>query len=75
MDASSSEVTYHAYILRAWQERPPSDDRPGVWRYSLEDTRTRRRQGFASLDDLTAYLRAHAGSALIAPETPGGPER
>lgn len=67
-------ATYRSYILRAWQERPASADRPALWRYSLEDTRTRRRRGFASLDDLTAHLRAHAGADLEALESPHEPE-
>lgn len=74
MTEPSESLTYRAYILRVWQERPPSEDRPAVWRYSLEDTRTRRRRGFASLDDLTAHLHAHAGAALEASERPHEPE-
>jgi len=54
----SHRLFYRAYILRLWQERPASPDRSAVWRFSVEDTRTRQRQGFGSLEKLTAYLRA-----------------
>jgi len=49
---------YHAYLLRLWQERPASSERPAVWRLSLEDTRTRQRRGFGSLEGLMAFLQA-----------------
>ena len=67
-------VTYRSYILRAWQERPASADRPALWRYSLEDTRTRQRRGFANLDDLTAHLQMHAAAADQPWEKPDLPE-
>lgn len=44
------------YVLTAWEEREASAGRPAVWRFSLEDTRARRRLGFRDLDDLTAFL-------------------
>lgn len=69
----SGSATYHAYILRAWQERPSSPDRPAVWRYSLEDTRTRRRRGFANLEDLTAYLQVRTGVVVGPSPNPGNP--
>ena len=53
---------YHAYLLRLWQERPASSERPAVWRLSLEDTRTRQRRGFGSLEGLVAFLRAQVGA-------------
>ncbi len=43
---------YCSYMLRIWIE--PTDGEK--WRFSLEDTRTGKRQGFASLEKLMAYL-------------------
>jgi len=43
---------YCSYMLRIWIE--PTDGEK--WRFSLEDTRTGKRQGFASLKKLMAYL-------------------
>ena len=54
----SQHLCYRAYILRLWQERPASPAHPAVWRFSVEDSRTGQRQGFGSLEKLTAYLRA-----------------
>jgi len=45
------------YLLTMWQERPTSPAHPAVWRFSLEDTRTRQRRGFGSLEGLMAFLR------------------
>jgi hypothetical protein len=43
---------YCSYLLRIWIE--PTDGEK--WRFSLEDTRTGKRQGFASLENLKIYL-------------------
>ena len=51
------EGIYQVYLLRAWRERSASSRRPAVWRFSLEDTRTTQRRGFATLDELVAFLR------------------
>lgn len=46
----------HSFLLRCWQERNPQTGRPNVWRFSLEDVRTRRRVGFATLEAMLAYV-------------------
>lgn len=51
------DATYQVYLLRVWRERPALPGRPAVWRFSLEDTRTRQRRGFATLEALVAFLR------------------
>ena len=43
---------YCSYLLRIWIE--PTDGEE--WRFSLEDTRTGKRHGFANLDKLVGYL-------------------
>jgi hypothetical protein len=45
---------YHSYLLRLWV-----DDTNGkqVWRISLENPFSGERRGFASLNDLCAYLQ------------------
>jgi hypothetical protein len=49
---------YMAYLLRLWQVK----DRGTVgWRASLESPHTGESRGFASLDDLFAFLRRQAG--------------
>ena len=45
------------HLLTMWQERPDIPGRPAVWRFSLEDVRTRQRHGFGSLEGLVAFLR------------------
>jgi hypothetical protein len=48
---------YRSYLLRFWQER--SEQLPQtLWRFSLEDPLTARRQGFPNLEALTSWLRA-----------------
>ena len=44
---------YLSYLLRLWR----ADEAEAGWRASLHDPRTGARLGFASLDDLVAYLR------------------
>jgi hypothetical protein len=45
------------YLLTLWQERPASPDEAAVWRISLEDVRTGRRRGFASFEQVLAFLQ------------------
>ncbi|HSJ56434.1 MAG TPA: hypothetical protein VLC95_04585 [Anaerolineae bacterium] len=47
---------YHSYLLRFWQDcvTPAAP----IWRFSLEDPLTGRRQGFASLESFLIYLQA-----------------
>src|SRR5207249_10960846 len=53
---------YHAYLLRCWAEGVVDGAPAATWRYSLEDPRTGRRQGFADLPGLIAFLRAATAS-------------
>ena len=48
-----SKKKYQSFLLRLWR-----DDVNGlqVWRISLEDPFSGERRGFASLEDLCAYL-------------------
>lgn len=47
---------YQAYMLRIWQEHMAGCDGPAVWRFSLQDTQSGERRGFASLERLMAYI-------------------
>lgn len=57
MGQPSKRFRYRAYILRLWQERPASPERPAAWRFSVEDTRNGQRRGFASLKELVMFLQ------------------
>ena len=48
------QTRYLSYLLRLWQDN--GDDKP-IWRASLQSSPTEKRQGFASLDELFAFLR------------------
>jgi hypothetical protein len=48
---------YRSYLLRLWQTESEGKT---VWRASLESPITKRRQGFASLQDLFSFLQAQA---------------
>jgi hypothetical protein len=55
---------YRAYRLRCWEEcEVVSGTR--LWRFSLEDTRTGQRRGFASLDGLADALKAGGGTLRV----------
>jgi hypothetical protein len=43
---------YRSFMLRIWIEQTNGEK----WRFSLEDTRTGKRKGFASINKLKAYL-------------------
>ncbi len=47
---------YHAYLLRCWIEHSSHPDHSVVWRFSLENTQTGTRHGFASFEALIAFL-------------------
>ncbi|RLD01123.1 MAG: hypothetical protein DRI46_05140 [Chloroflexi bacterium] len=48
---TKKEISY-SYLLRIWVE-PNEDD---TWRFSLEDTRTGKRHGFTTLENICAYI-------------------
>ena len=43
---------YHAYLLRLWRV----EEEGGRWRAQLEEVGTGERHGFASMEELTAFL-------------------
>jgi hypothetical protein len=58
LNVSATPPRYQTYVLRCWQERSTqADGMVTVWRFSLEDPRTNRRQGFASMEALLASLQ------------------
>lgn len=57
-NVSPTPPRYQTYLLRCWQERSTQvGSVVKVWRFSLEDPRTGRRRGFASLEALLASLQ------------------
>ena len=50
--------SYLVFVVRLWKERAASPRRPAVWRFSLEEPRSRWREGFESLEALTSFLQA-----------------
>jgi hypothetical protein len=50
-------MVYRAYLLRLWLSELETPEHAG-WRASLEDSQTGERFGFASLDQLFAFLLA-----------------
>jgi hypothetical protein len=50
----SSTPPYLSYLLRLWLA---GDNDPAEWRLALLDPLTGERRGFASLEEMTTYLR------------------
>jgi hypothetical protein len=48
---------YRSFLLTVWEEKSTEPEAPSVWRFRLEEARTGRRRGFASLEALTVFLR------------------
>jgi hypothetical protein len=67
MTVTKERPDYLAYQLRLW--RMCSGGRT-TWRVSLKSARTREGRGFASMDDLFAFLRQQTGVS----SDPGGDE-
>jgi hypothetical protein len=66
---ADQEWRYQAYLLRVWWA---GRDRQHTLRVSLEDTLTRVRSGFGSLEQLIAFLEELTGDAGGGPDDPQG---
>jgi hypothetical protein len=66
-EGRGEEPAYLAYLLRLWQVR---SDKEATWRASLVSPGSDEPRGFASLDDLFAFLRRQTGVQSC----PGDPE-
>lgn len=66
---ATTQPTYHAYLLRLWRADRHHTG-PATWRASLEDPHTGLRLGFATLEQLFAYLMEVSEGA----EPPGSAE-
>lgn len=62
-----TQGAYVSYLLRLWRE----GEETAGWRASLHDPHTGARLGFASLDDLVAYLRQET-DAVPGPQAGNG---
>ncbi len=49
---------YHVLVLRMWRERAACGQHPPVWRFLVENTRTRQQHGFGSLEEVIVFLQA-----------------
>ena len=60
---------YRSLMITFWEERSENPEVGTVWRFRVEQPRTRRRHGFASFEELVAFLRAQlVGSESEAPD-------
>ncbi len=48
---------YQAYMLRCWEMRSQRPDRPATWRFSLEDSQTKKKRAFPDLEALVTFLQ------------------
>ena len=59
---------YLSYLLRLWRENDDGEvhhgDEQAVWRASLMNSLTGKRQGFSSLQDLFAFLQQATSAAV-----------
>lgn len=56
---------YSAYLLRLWRTQEVRE----AWRVSLEDAETRELRGFASLEEVFAFLRREVEGEMDGEET------
>jgi hypothetical protein len=68
---NKAQPEYLSYLLRLWREndgRRVHGVETAVWRASLERPQEGERHGFATLEDLFAYLRKETGSGSSSAE-------
>ena len=61
MEGIASAIDHKSYLLRMWR----NDSTPFSWRVSIEDTHTGERLGFASLEELFAFLMQVGGGIHV----------
>ncbi len=69
MEQPGSHSSYQAFVLRVWQEDAISCPALKVWRFSLQDTRTGQRHGFANIEALKEFLE----KVMVGEEEPSSP--
>jgi hypothetical protein len=52
---------YRSYLLRCWETRIDHPGHPATWRFSLQDSQTGQRCGFADLGALVTFLQTELG--------------
>ena len=68
-DMEESGENYRAFLLRCWQEADAVPAGENAWRFTLVQLgQGQAKKGFASLEDLVAYLRGELDVAR--PHTP-----
>ena len=63
---------HRSYLLTFWEERNQDPALPVVWRFRLEDPRTGRQRGFATLEALTAALGQEMAGQQVSNTDRGG---
>jgi hypothetical protein len=59
-----------SFVVRIWEERRDIADAERTWRGSVDVVHTGARAYFASLDELTDYLRQHTGMSVASAQRP-----
>jgi hypothetical protein len=62
---------YRTYLLTLWEERGRETSAPVAWRFRLEDPRTGKRRGFATVEGLVAALEEEMSEARGGPAAGG----
>lgn len=55
---------YRSYLLRCWETGGGGPQRPATWRFSLQDSETGQKRGFADLEALVTYLQTALASEI-----------
>ena len=66
--SSARQRDFRAFILCLWWESGDGAAPDRAWRLSLEDSRTRARRGFGSLEEFFGYLAALCDDAGLQDE-------
>jgi hypothetical protein len=68
MKNSGKPARYQAMLLTFWEERNQTSAQEPVWRFRVQELYTRQKYGFATLEELVAFLQSKMARANAEPK-------
>jgi hypothetical protein len=68
MNNSDKPARYQAMLLTFWEEQSQSSAQEPVWRFRVQELYTRQKYGFATFEELVAFLQSKMVKANAEPD-------
>lgn len=68
MKSSGKPARYEAMLLTYWEERSQTSAQEPVWRFRVEELDTRQKHGFATFEEMVAFLQSKMVKAKAEPK-------